>query len=61
MLAATAPPSSTLPLATTAVRLSINLAQSARIRRETYIGPAPRAHRHLADPSLGAERTQAPS
>jgi RNA polymerase sigma-70 factor (TIGR02957 family) len=47
-------------LATTAVRLSINLAQSARTRRETYIGPwLPEPIDTSADPSLGAERDQA--
>ena len=47
-------------LATTAVRLSINLAHSARTRRETYIGPwLPEPVDTSADPSLGAERAQA--
>jgi RNA polymerase sigma-70 factor (ECF subfamily) len=47
-------------LATTAVRLSINLLHSARARRETYIGPwLPEPIDTSADPSLGAERSQA--
>lgn len=47
-------------LATAAVRLSINALNSARARRETYIGPwLPEPIDTTADPSLGAERSQA--
>jgi RNA polymerase sigma factor (sigma-70 family) len=47
-------------LATTATRLAINVMQSARSRRETYVGsllPEPVDTR--ADPALGAERGEA--
>ncbi|MDQ7906072.1 sigma factor [Phytohabitans sp. ZYX-F-186] len=44
-------------LATTATRLAINALQSARARRETYIGPwLPEPVDTSADPYLGAER-----
>jgi len=47
-------------LATAAVRLSINALNSARARRETYIGPwLPEPIDTTSDPSLGAERSQA--
>jgi len=47
-------------LVTTTVRLSINLSQSARSRRETYIGPwLPEPVDTAADPTLGAERGEA--
>jgi RNA polymerase sigma-70 factor (TIGR02957 family) len=44
-------------LATTTTRLAINALQSARVRRETYIGPwLPEPVDTSADPYLGAER-----
>lgn len=47
-------------LATAAVRLSINALNSARTRRETYIGPwLPEPIDTTSDPLLGAERSQA--
>jgi RNA polymerase sigma-70 factor (TIGR02957 family) len=47
-------------LATTATRLAINVLQSARKRRETYIGPwLPEPVDTGADPYLGAERGEA--
>jgi RNA polymerase sigma-70 factor (TIGR02957 family) len=47
-------------LATTATRLAINALQSARVRRETYIGPwLPEPVDTGADPYLGAERGEA--
>ncbi|MCS5735212.1 RNA polymerase sigma-70 factor [Herbiconiux daphne] len=47
-------------LTTIATRLSINLLQSAHSRRETYIGPwLPEPVNTEADPSLGAETTEA--
>src|SRR3954447_18230643 len=47
-------------LATMATRLAINLAQSARSRRETYVGPwLPEPVDTSADPYLGAERGEA--
>ena len=47
-------------LATTATRLAINVAQSARSRRETYVGPwLPEPVDTRADPELGAERGEA--
>jgi len=47
-------------LATIATRLSMNLAQSAHSRRETYIGPwLPEPVDTSADPALGAERGEA--
>ena len=47
-------------LATTMTRLAINALQSARVRRETYIGPwLPEPVDTTADPYLGAERAEA--
>ena len=47
-------------LTTTTTRLAINAAQSARARRETYIGPwLPEPVDTSADPALGAERGEA--
>lgn len=47
-------------LATITTRLSINVLQSARVRRETYIGPwLPEPVNTEADPALGAERAEA--
>jgi RNA polymerase sigma-70 factor, ECF subfamily len=47
-------------LATTTTRLSINLAQSARSRRETYIGAwRPEPADTSGDPGSGAERGEA--
>lgn len=47
-------------LATVTTRLAINAAQSARVRRETYIGPwLPDPVDTGADPHLGAERGEA--
>lgn len=47
-------------LATIAVRLSINMLNSARKQRESYIGPwLPEPVDVSADPSLGAERSEA--
>ncbi|MEU6248068.1 RNA polymerase sigma factor SigJ [Glycomyces sp. NPDC047010] len=47
-------------LATIATRLSINVLQSARVRRETYTGPwLPEPVDTAADPYLGAERGEA--
>lgn len=47
-------------LATTITRLAINVLQSARNRRETYIGPwLPEPVDTSADPYLGAERGEA--
>lgn len=47
-------------LATITTRLSINVLQSARTRRETYIGPwLPEPVNTDADPALGAERAEA--
>lgn len=47
-------------LATATTRLSINLLQSARSRRETYIGPwLPEPINTGDDPELGAERGEA--
>ena len=47
-------------LATTTTRLAINALQSARVRRETYIGPwLPEPVDTAADPLLGAERGEA--
>ncbi|KAB8144014.1 RNA polymerase sigma-70 factor [Chloroflexia bacterium SDU3-3] len=47
-------------LATAATRLAINAAQSARARRETYVGPwLPEPVDTSADPALGAERGEA--
>ena len=47
-------------LATTATRLAINVMQSARARRETYVGPwQPEPVDTSSDPWLAAERDQA--
>src|SRR5207248_1775971 len=47
-------------LATTTTRLAISHAQSARSRRETYVGPwLPEPVDTSADPGLGAERGEA--
>jgi RNA polymerase sigma-70 factor (ECF subfamily) len=47
-------------LATATTRLAINASQSARARRETYIGPwLPEPVDTSADPYLGAERDEA--
>src|SRR3954466_2343841 len=47
-------------LATTATRLAINFAQSARSRHETYVGPRlPEPVDTSTDPQLGAERGEA--
>lgn len=47
-------------LATTTTRMCINFAQSARSRRETYIGPwLPEPIDTSSDPALGAERGEA--
>ena len=47
-------------LATGTTRLAINVLQSARVRRETYIGPwLPEPIDTSADPHLGAERGEA--
>ncbi|MEU0965800.1 RNA polymerase sigma-70 factor [Streptomyces sp. NPDC005917] len=51
-------PAAFLSSATT--RLAINVAQSARVRRETYIGPwLPEPIDTSADPALGAQRAEA--
>ncbi|WP_433165347.1 RNA polymerase sigma-70 factor [Kribbella sp. CA-247076] len=47
-------------LATAVTRLAINTMQSARVRRETYVGPwLPEPVDTSADPTLGAERNEA--
>ncbi|WP_155056777.1 RNA polymerase sigma-70 factor [Streptomyces blattellae] len=47
-------------LATVTARLAINLAQSARMRRESYVGPwLPEPIDTSVDPQLGAERAEA--
>ncbi|MFJ6070947.1 RNA polymerase sigma-70 factor [Streptomyces sp. NPDC093065] len=47
-------------LATMTTRLAINTAQSARVRRETYVGPwLPEPVDTSADPQMGAERAEA--
>src|SRR5690349_21526086 len=47
-------------LATTTTRLAINALRSARVRRETYVGPwLPEPIDTSADPYLGAERGEA--
>lgn len=47
-------------LSSTTTRLAINVAQSARVRRETYIGPwLPEPVDTSADPELGAQRAEA--
>ncbi|MEU0945406.1 sigma-70 family RNA polymerase sigma factor [Streptomyces canus] len=51
-------PAAFLSSATT--RLAINVAQSARLRRETYVGPwLPEPVDTSADPAVGAERAEA--
>lgn len=47
-------------LARTTTRLAINVAQSARVRRETYVGPwLPEPVDTSVDPAVGAERAEA--
>ncbi|MFE9624660.1 RNA polymerase sigma-70 factor [Streptomyces sp. NPDC006527] len=47
-------------LATITARLAINFAQSARVRRESYVGPwLPEPVDTSADPQMGAERAEA--
>lgn len=47
-------------LSTTVTRLAITYAQSARVRRESYVGPwLPEPVDTSADPALGAERAEA--
>ncbi|MEU4985688.1 RNA polymerase sigma-70 factor [Streptomyces sp. NPDC021969] len=47
-------------LATVTTRLAINTAQSARVRREAYVGPwLPEPVDTGADPQMGAERAEA--
>lgn len=47
-------------LTTVTARLAINLAQSARVRRESYIGPwLPEPIDTTVDPHVGAERAEA--
>lgn len=47
-------------LSSTTTRLAINFAQSARVRRETYVGPwLPEPVDTSADPELGAQRAEA--
>ncbi len=47
-------------LSTTTTRLAINVAQSARVRREAYIGPwLPEPVDTSADPEVGAQRAEA--
>ncbi|MEU5140380.1 RNA polymerase sigma-70 factor [Streptomyces sp. BBFR25] len=47
-------------LTTVATRLAINVAQSARVRRESYVGPwLPEPVDTTQDPHLGAERSEA--
>ncbi|MFC0627217.1 RNA polymerase sigma-70 factor [Kribbella deserti] len=47
-------------LVTTTTRLAINVARSARVRRESYVGPwLPEPVDTSADPALGAERGEA--
>ncbi|MGW3413847.1 RNA polymerase sigma-70 factor [Streptomyces sp. NPDC000888] len=47
-------------LTTVVTRLAINLAQSARVRRESYVGPwLPEPVDTAEDPQLGAERAEA--
>lgn len=46
-------------LSSTTTRLAINVAQSARVRRETYIGPwLPEPVDTSVDPEVGAQRTE---
>ncbi|WP_155056782.1 sigma-70 family RNA polymerase sigma factor [Streptomyces blattellae] len=47
-------------LSTTTTRLAVNVAQSARVRRETYIGPwLPEPIDTSSDPEAGAQRAEA--
>src|SRR3954468_14579141 len=47
-------------LTTVATRLALNTAESARVRREQYVGPwLPEPIDTSADPSLGAENAEA--
>ncbi|MCT9078310.1 sigma-70 family RNA polymerase sigma factor [Streptomyces fulvoviolaceus] len=47
-------------LSSTTTRLAINVAQSARVRRETYIGPwLPEPVDTSSDPEMGAQRAEA--
>ncbi|MDH6212875.1 sigma-70 family RNA polymerase sigma factor [Streptomyces pseudovenezuelae] len=47
-------------LSSTTTRLAINVAQSARVRRETYIGPwLPEPVDTSSDPEVGAQRAEA--
>ncbi|WP_351237794.1 RNA polymerase sigma-70 factor [Streptomyces sp. NPDC002133] len=47
-------------LSSTTTRLAINVAQSARVRRETYIGPwLPEPIDTSTDPEVGAQRAEA--
>ncbi|RMB84953.1 RNA polymerase sigma-70 factor [Streptomyces shenzhenensis] len=47
-------------LSSTTTRLAINVAQSARVRRETYIGPwLPEPVDTSIDPEMGAQRAEA--
>lgn len=47
-------------LATVTTRLAINVKQSARVRRESYVGPwLPEPLDTTADPQVGAERAEA--
>ncbi|MFD8394890.1 sigma-70 family RNA polymerase sigma factor [Streptomyces sp. NPDC059680] len=47
-------------LATVAARLAVNVAQSARVRREAYVGPwLPEPVDTSVDPQVGAERGEA--
>ncbi|MER5436698.1 RNA polymerase sigma-70 factor [Streptomyces sp. NPDC002588] len=47
-------------LSATTTRLAINVAQSARVRRETYIGPwLPEPVDTSSDPEVGAQRAEA--
>src|SRR4051794_16529256 len=47
-------------LTTITTRLAINFAQSARVRRESYVGPwLPEPVDTVQDPQLGAERAEA--
>ncbi|GAA3874588.1 hypothetical protein GCM10022207_45410 [Streptomyces lannensis] len=47
-------------LSSTTTRLAINVAQSARVRRETYIGPwLPEPIDTSSDPEVGAQRAEA--
>ncbi|MER5531345.1 RNA polymerase sigma-70 factor [Streptomyces sp. NPDC002677] len=47
-------------LATITTRLAINFTQSARVRRESYVGPwLPEPVNTSVDPQLGAERSEA--